>query len=140
MELHLVSITKPDDANIILGQTHVIKTVEDLHEALVGAVPASCSAWHSASKRCTAGALLGRRCGPDRGGARERAGDRQFNLKRMLAIVSQRQQPCAEARTQFTVEPADGLGVDRQCAERGAADRRFADSILKGRAIGRLAA
>lgn len=39
MELHTVAITKPDDANFILGQTHFIKTVEDLHEALVGAVP-----------------------------------------------------------------------------------------------------
>ncbi|MEF3275628.1 MAG: adenosine-specific kinase [Chloroflexus sp.] len=39
MELHLVSITKPADLNIILGQSHFIKTVEDLHEALVNAVP-----------------------------------------------------------------------------------------------------
>lgn len=39
MELHTVAITKPADANVILGQTHFIKTVEDLHEALVSAVP-----------------------------------------------------------------------------------------------------
>ncbi|MGQ9926086.1 MAG: adenosine-specific kinase [Chloroflexaceae bacterium] len=39
MELHVVSIRKPDDINIILGQTHFIKSVEDLHEALVTAVP-----------------------------------------------------------------------------------------------------
>lgn len=39
MELSLVEITKPEDANVILGQTHFIKSVEDLHEALVGAVP-----------------------------------------------------------------------------------------------------
>jgi adenosine/AMP kinase len=39
METHLVRIEKPDDMNFILGQSHFIKTVEDLHEALVGAVP-----------------------------------------------------------------------------------------------------
>ena len=39
MELIVVPITKPDAANFIFGQSHFIKTVEDLHEALVGAVP-----------------------------------------------------------------------------------------------------
>ena len=39
MELTVVSIVKPDAANFIFGQSHFIKTVEDLHEALVGAVP-----------------------------------------------------------------------------------------------------
>lgn len=39
MELHTVRIEKPDEVNLILGQSHFIKTVEDLHEALVGAVP-----------------------------------------------------------------------------------------------------
>ncbi len=39
MELRLVTIEKPDDINFILGQSHFIKTVEDLHEALVTAVP-----------------------------------------------------------------------------------------------------
>lgn len=39
MQLHLVSMTKPAELNIILGQSHFIKTVEDLHEALVNAVP-----------------------------------------------------------------------------------------------------
>jgi len=39
MELQLVSIEKPDDVNIILGQSHFIKTVEDLHEVMVGSVP-----------------------------------------------------------------------------------------------------
>lgn len=39
MELSTVRIDKPDAVNFILGQTHFIKTVEDLHEALVGAVP-----------------------------------------------------------------------------------------------------
>jgi len=39
MELHTVKIEKPDSVNLILGQSHFIKTVEDLQEALVGAVP-----------------------------------------------------------------------------------------------------
>lgn len=37
--LVVVPINKPDDVNLILGQSHFIKTVEDLHEALVGSVP-----------------------------------------------------------------------------------------------------
>jgi uncharacterized protein len=39
MQLTTVRIEKPEDINFILGQTHFIKTVEDVHEALVGAVP-----------------------------------------------------------------------------------------------------
>ena len=39
MDITLVAIRKPDEVNLILGQSHFIKTVEDLHEALVGAVP-----------------------------------------------------------------------------------------------------
>jgi hypothetical protein len=39
MQLKSVKIEKPDDTNFILGQTHFIKSVEDIHEALVGAVP-----------------------------------------------------------------------------------------------------
>lgn len=39
MELKTVTIQKPHDVNVILGQSHFIKTVEDLHEALVTAVP-----------------------------------------------------------------------------------------------------
>lgn len=39
MQLHTVRIDKPEAINFILGQTHFIKSVEDLHEALVGAVP-----------------------------------------------------------------------------------------------------
>lgn len=37
MELYTVSIDKPEDLNLILGQAHFIKAVEDMHEALVGA-------------------------------------------------------------------------------------------------------
>lgn len=39
MQLSLVAIEKPEATNFILGQSHFIKTVEDLHEALVGAAP-----------------------------------------------------------------------------------------------------
>jgi hypothetical protein len=39
MELTTVKINKPEEVNVILGQSHFIKTVEDIHEALVGAVP-----------------------------------------------------------------------------------------------------
>jgi len=39
MELLTVAIEKPEEVNMILGQSHFIKTVEDIHEALVGAVP-----------------------------------------------------------------------------------------------------
>ena len=39
MELKVVPIENPEELNIILGQTHFIKTVEDLHETLVTAIP-----------------------------------------------------------------------------------------------------
>lgn len=39
MELKTVQIRKPEDVNLILGQSHFIKTVEDLHETLVNTVP-----------------------------------------------------------------------------------------------------
>jgi adenosine/AMP kinase len=39
MEIQVVAIEKPESVNFILGQSHFIKTVEDLHEALVTAVP-----------------------------------------------------------------------------------------------------
>ena len=39
MELTTVTIDKPETINFILGQSHFIKSVEDLHEALVNAVP-----------------------------------------------------------------------------------------------------
>ena len=35
----VVPIDKPDDVNIVIGQAHFIKTVDDLHEALVGVSP-----------------------------------------------------------------------------------------------------
>jgi adenosine/AMP kinase len=39
MNLITVKIEKPEETNFILGQSHFIKTVEDVHEALVTAVP-----------------------------------------------------------------------------------------------------
>ncbi|MGZ4325777.1 MAG: adenosine-specific kinase [Solirubrobacteraceae bacterium] len=39
VELHVVAVEKPEELNLILGQSHFIKTVEDLHEALAGAIP-----------------------------------------------------------------------------------------------------
>lgn len=39
MQLTTVRIEKPEEINFILGQSHFIKTVEDLHEALVTVVP-----------------------------------------------------------------------------------------------------
>ncbi|HEY6017441.1 MAG TPA: adenosine-specific kinase [Gaiellaceae bacterium] len=39
MELHAVAIDKPDDVNVIVGQSHFVKTVEDLYEALAGSSP-----------------------------------------------------------------------------------------------------
>jgi uncharacterized protein len=39
MEIQTVRIEKPESINFILGQSHFIKTVEDMHETLVTAVP-----------------------------------------------------------------------------------------------------
>jgi adenosine/AMP kinase len=39
MELKIVAIEKPEMINFLLGQTHFIKSVEDIHEAMVTCVP-----------------------------------------------------------------------------------------------------
>jgi len=39
MELKIVKIENPNSMNIILGQSHFIKTVEDVYEAMVSTVP-----------------------------------------------------------------------------------------------------
>jgi adenosine/AMP kinase len=39
MEFLTVEIEKPEDVNVILGQSHFIKTIEDVYEALVGTSP-----------------------------------------------------------------------------------------------------
>ena len=40
MELKIVEIEKPEEMNFILGHSHFIKTVEDIHEAIVNVNPA----------------------------------------------------------------------------------------------------
>ncbi len=54
MNLETVSIEKPEAVNFILGQSHFIKTVEDLHEALISSVPGICFgiAFNEASGKC----------------------------------------------------------------------------------------
>ena len=39
LELKSVRIEMPENANVIIGQTHFIKTTEDLYEAIIGTVP-----------------------------------------------------------------------------------------------------
>jgi len=39
MELKMEQLEFPEGCNIIVGQTHFIKTVEDLHEIMVGTIP-----------------------------------------------------------------------------------------------------
>lgn len=39
MEIKIVTIEKPEDMNFIIGQSHFIKTVEDIHEAIVTTAP-----------------------------------------------------------------------------------------------------
>jgi adenosine/AMP kinase len=39
MQLSTLKIDKPDEINFVLGQSHFVKTVEDVHEALVQTVP-----------------------------------------------------------------------------------------------------
>jgi uncharacterized protein len=36
VSIEIVTVDKPEDVNVIIGQAHFIKTVEDLHEALAG--------------------------------------------------------------------------------------------------------
>jgi hypothetical protein len=63
VQLCVVPIEKPEDLNVILGQAHFVKTVEDLHETLVGSSPhlRFGLAFCEASGRC-----LVRRSGNDR--------------------------------------------------------------------------
>ncbi len=59
MQLTAVEISKPAEANVIVGQANFIKTVEDVYEALVQAVPgikfglAFCEASGPCLIRCT---------------------------------------------------------------------------------------
>ena len=54
MELHSVRMEIPEGANLILGQTHFIKTAEDLYEVIVNTVPGAkfAVAFNEASGPC----------------------------------------------------------------------------------------
>ena len=39
LEFHVVKVDRPVDSNVIIGQTHFIKSAEDLYEAMVNSVP-----------------------------------------------------------------------------------------------------
>jgi uncharacterized protein len=62
-ELKLVQIENPDGLNFVLGQSHFIKTVEDIHEALVSSIP---SARFGLAFCESSGAALVRSTGTDR--------------------------------------------------------------------------
>ncbi len=59
MDLKIIKIEKPEEMNMILGHSHFIKTVEDIYEAMVNAVPgakfglAFCEASGPCLVRCT---------------------------------------------------------------------------------------
>jgi uncharacterized protein len=64
MELSIVPVDNPEGLNLVLGQSHFIKTVEDLHEVLVGSSPAL----HFGLAFCeSSGPRLVRRSGNDPG-------------------------------------------------------------------------
>jgi hypothetical protein len=54
MELKLIPVAIPDNANVIIGQSHFIKTVEDLYEIMVTSVPGAAFglAFNEASGAC----------------------------------------------------------------------------------------
>ena len=54
MDIEAVRMNIPEDTNIIVGQTHFIKTAEDIYEALINTVPASwfAVAFNEASGPC----------------------------------------------------------------------------------------
>ncbi|NIV97123.1 hypothetical protein GWN42_31130 [candidate division KSB1 bacterium] len=39
MQLHTIKLENPDGLNLIMGQSHFKKTVEDIYNALIGAIP-----------------------------------------------------------------------------------------------------
>ncbi|MCQ9204762.1 MAG: adenosine-specific kinase [Omnitrophica bacterium] len=39
LELKTIKVDKPDDVNVIIGQSHFVKTVEDIYEVLISSVP-----------------------------------------------------------------------------------------------------
>jgi len=62
MNLEAVAVRKPDDVNVIVGQAHFIKTVDDLHEAVAETAPSA----HFGLAFCeSSGPRLVRRSGND---------------------------------------------------------------------------
>jgi adenosine/AMP kinase len=39
LDFHVVRVSRPVDSNVIIGQTHFIKSAEDLYEAMINSVP-----------------------------------------------------------------------------------------------------
>ena len=64
MDLTTVTIEKPEEINFILGQTHFIKTVEDVYEVMVNSVPNAKFgiAFCEASGACKISCFGGNRC------------------------------------------------------------------------------
>ncbi|AKV04799.1 putative transmembrane protein [Labilithrix luteola] len=62
MKLESIRVEKPEDVNVVLGQAHFIKTVDDLHEAIVQSAPTA----HFGVAFCeSSGPRLVRRSGTD---------------------------------------------------------------------------
>ena len=76
MELKTVRIEKPDEVNLILGQAHFIKTVEDVYEALTGVSATCASGSRSASRRDRGWCARRERPRARRARHAQRAGDR----------------------------------------------------------------
>jgi DNA polymerase (family 10) len=87
MQLTTIRIDKPDATNFILGQTHFIKSVEDIHEALVGAVPGIKFglAFCEASGKCLV------RCSPDIRPKLRRISLYQLSFAELLGAVRRRE-------------------------------------------------
>jgi adenosine/AMP kinase len=51
LEIKAVRMEFPADANIVVGQSHFIKTVEDLYEAVATTVPQAKFGWRSTKAR-----------------------------------------------------------------------------------------
>lgn len=60
MELSGVRIEKPGDANLIVGQAHFIKSVDDIHEALVGNSPRTCGSGSPSARHRAPASSAGR--------------------------------------------------------------------------------
>jgi adenosine/AMP kinase len=75
-ETKIVKLEAPEDCNLILGQSHFIKTVEDLHEAIVNTVP--CAEFGLAFSEASGDCLV-RKSGTDEF-LTKLAGDKMFEI------------------------------------------------------------